>query len=53
MVNLHGSYFSIDFSIVDPSLLIDLEWSIHDDLCGSYHFPIFVNTNDTNDSIKN
>ena len=46
MVNLHGSYFSIDFSIVDPSLLIDFNWFVHDDLCGSDHFSISVNTND-------
>ena len=51
----NGSYFSIDLTIVDPSLLIDLNWSVHDDSCGSDHFPIFVNTDDRfeNDSIKN
>ena len=51
----NGSYSSIDLTIVDPSLLINLNWSVHDDLCGSEHFPIFVNTNDRfeNDSIKN
>ena len=37
---------------VNPSLLIDLHWSVHDDSCGSDHFLIFVNTNE-NDSIKN
>ena len=36
----NGSYSSIDLTIVDPSLLIDLHWSVHDDLCGSYHFPV-------------
>ena len=33
----NGSYYSIDLTIVDPSLLIDLHWSVHDVLCGSYH----------------
>jgi hypothetical protein len=35
----NGSYSSIDVSIVDPSLLLDLNWTVHDDLCGSDHFP--------------
>ena len=32
--NLHpgnGSYSSTDLTIVDPSLLLDLHWSVHDD----------------------
>ena len=41
----NGSYSSIDLSLVDPLLLIDLNWSVHDDLCGGDHFPIFVKTN--------
>ena len=51
----NGSYSSIDLTIVDPLLLIDLDWSVHDDLCGNDHFPIFVTTKDRfeNDSIKN
>ena len=41
--------------MIDPLLLIDLNWSVHDELCGSDHSPIFVNTNRRfeNDSIKN
>ena len=42
----HGFYSSIDLTIVDPSLLIDFNWFVHDDLCGSDHFSISVNTND-------
>ena len=38
----NGSYSSIDLTIVDPSLLLDLHWAVHDDLCGSDHFPIIV-----------
>ena len=49
----NGSYSSIDLTIV--SLLIDLIWSVYEDLCGSDHFPILVHTNDRfeNDSVTN
>ena len=40
-----GSKTSIDLSICDPSLMLDLSWNVHDDLCGSDHFPIFVKIN--------
>ena len=40
-----GSRTSIDLSICDPSLMLDLSWNVHDDLCGSDHFPIFVKIN--------
>ena len=36
----NGFYFSIDLTIVDSSLLVDLHWTVHDDLCESDHFPI-------------
>ncbi|VDI77887.1 Hypothetical predicted protein [Mytilus galloprovincialis] len=36
----NGSYSSIDIPICDPSLLLDYLWRVHDDLCGSDHFPI-------------
>ena len=26
-----------------PTLLLDYEWKVHDDLCGRDHFPIFLN----------
>ena len=42
----NGSYSFIDLTIIDPSLLLDLHWSVHDDLCGSYHFPVIVEGND-------
>ncbi|VDI34873.1 Hypothetical predicted protein [Mytilus galloprovincialis] len=38
----NGSYSSIDITICDPSLLLDYSWRVHDDLCGSDHFPIRV-----------
>ena len=51
----NGSYSSIDISIVDPSLLLDLNWSVHDDLCGSDHFSIIIKGNDPaeNSPVKN
>ena len=42
----NGSYSSIDITIVDASLLLDLLWSVHDDFCGSDHFPIIDEGND-------
>ena len=38
-----GTYTSLDLSICCPTLLLDSEWKVHDDLCGSDHFPIFFN----------
>jgi len=34
-----GTYSSIDISIATATLLSDFNWSVHDDLCGSDHFP--------------
>jgi hypothetical protein len=36
----NGSYSAIDLTVTDPSLLLDFSWKVHDDLCGSDHFPI-------------
>ena len=38
----NGSYSAIDLTICDPSLLLDFSWRVHDDLCGSDHFPIII-----------
>ena len=35
-----GTYTSLDLSICFPTLLLDFDWKVHDDLCGSDHFPI-------------
>ena len=43
----YGSYSSIDLSICDPSLLLDYSWQVHDDLCGSDHFPIIIEGTDS------
>ena len=38
----NGTLSHIDLSICDPSLFLDLEWSVHDDLCGSDHYPVIL-----------
>jgi hypothetical protein len=37
-----GSKTSIDLTICDPSLVMDLSWMVHDDLCGSDHYPLLL-----------
>ena len=37
-----GSYSSIDLALCHPSLFLDFSWKVHDDLCGSDHFPIII-----------
>lgn len=29
-----------------PTLLLDLDWIVHNELCGSNHFPFFLNNID-------
>lgn len=38
-----GSYTSIDLSLCYPTLYLDYDWKVLDDLCGSDHFPIILN----------
>ena len=38
-----GSFSAIDLSICSPSLFMDFNWVVHDDLCGSDHFPTCLN----------
>ena len=38
-----GSTSALDLSVCSPSLVLDYKWSTHDDLCGSYHFPVVLN----------
>ena len=40
-----GSTSTLDLSVCDPSLVLDYEWNIHEDLCGSDHFPIILTSN--------
>ena len=39
-----GSQSAIYLSICDPSLYLDFSWKVHDDLCGSDHFPIIIHS---------
>ena len=37
-----GSYSAIDLTLTDPSSYMDYTWKVHNDLCGSDHFPIII-----------
>ena len=45
-----GSYSAIDLSICSPTIFMDFEWMVHEDQCGSDHFPIFLNVTEPIDS---
>ena len=40
-----GSTPALDLSICGPTLVLDYEWNIHEDLCGSDHFPVILTSN--------
>jgi len=37
-----GSQTAIDLTICDPQLFLDFNWTVHNDQCGSDHFPIII-----------
>lgn len=37
-----GSYSAIDLTICSPELQTKVDWSVHDDLCGSDHYAIII-----------
>jgi len=37
-----GSPSAIDLSLCSPSIFMDFLWRVHDDQCGSDHYPIFL-----------
>ncbi|MEN8173077.1 MAG: reverse transcriptase domain-containing protein [Chloroflexota bacterium] len=39
-----GSMTSVDLSLSDPSILLDYNWSVSEDLYGSDHFPIIFSS---------
>lgn len=41
-----GSYSSIDFTMCVPKQTLDFKWKVHEDTCGSDHFPIILEQND-------
>ena len=48
-----GSQSAIDLSICDPLLYLDLSWKVHEDLCGSDHFPIIIYSDRAMPSVTN
>ncbi len=38
----YQTFSAIDLSLASPSLFFTFEWQVHDDLCGSDHFPILL-----------
>ena len=38
----YGTSTHLDLTLCDPSLLLDFEWHVHGDLCGSDHFPTVI-----------
>ena len=42
MQSSSGTLSCLDLSVCDPSLVLDYEWGVHDDLLGSDHFPVFL-----------
>ena len=41
----NGSTSALDLSICGPTLFLDYEWNIHEDLCGSDHFAVILTSN--------
>ncbi|XP_076436120.1 uncharacterized protein LOC143275729 [Babylonia areolata] len=41
-----GKLSCLDLSVCDPSLVLDYEWKVHDDLHGSDHFPVVLRPTD-------
>ena len=37
-----GTYSAIDLTLADASIFLDYSWKVHDDTCGSDHFPIIL-----------
>ena len=37
-----GTYSALDLTLADASIFLDYSWKVHDDTCGSDHFPIIL-----------
>ena len=44
-----GSYYAIDLSLCHPSIYLDFDWSVCDDLHGSDHFPVLIKETESSD----
>ena len=52
---IHSAYHTtsaIDLSVASPTIALDFQWSAHDDLCGSDHFPIFLTSHTEADTTR-
>ena len=45
-----GTYTAIDLSLTTPDILHEFSWEVHDDLCGSDHFPIIIKITTDNEN---
>ena len=41
-----GTYSTIDLTLDNASIFQDYNWKVHDDTCGSDHFPIILENSD-------
>ena len=48
-----SSTSALDLSICGPSLVLDYEWNIHEDLCESDHFPVILTSNVVEEAAPN
>ena len=48
-----GHFSSLDLSLCHPSLLLDFNWSVYDDQCGSDHFPVIIENVNTSSNDHN
>ena len=37
-----GTFSAIDLTLSDPATFIEYNWRVHEDSCGSDHFPIII-----------
>ena len=52
---LHSAYHTtsaIDLAVASPTIALDLQWSVHDDLCGSDDFPISLTSHTEADTAR-
>ena len=48
-----GNYYAIDLSLCLPSIYLDFDWSVYDNLHGSVHFPSLINEIEPSDDEQN
>ena len=48
----NGSYSAIDLSFASPTLFDRFSWEVHDDCCGSDHFPIILQALENDNNVK-